>query len=89
MSRSRFEVFQDESGEYRWRLRAANGEIVAVGESYTRPEDAERACTTVTETAAGVEWVGPEGSAVCVERLESEPSAEVPEDAIGEVPENE
>lgn len=28
--------------QYRWRVRADNGEIVASGEAYTRPQDAER-----------------------------------------------
>lgn len=28
--------------EWRWRLKAANGEIVASGESYGSPRDAER-----------------------------------------------
>lgn len=36
------ELYEDEAGEHRWRLRAANGEIVATGEGYTRPEDAAR-----------------------------------------------
>ena len=60
------------SGEYGWRLRSANGQIVAVsGEGFTRAEDAERACTDAAENVAQVEWVGPEGSAVCVERVDS------------------
>jgi uncharacterized protein YegP (UPF0339 family) len=28
------EKYQDENGEWRWRLRAINGEIVASGEGY-------------------------------------------------------
>lgn len=56
---------------WRWRLRSANGQIVAVsGEGFTRPEDAERACTDAAECMAQVEWVGPEGSAICVERVD-------------------
>jgi len=32
---AKFEVYVDKSGEYRWRLRATNGQIVATGgESY-------------------------------------------------------
>ena len=27
-----FEIFEDKSGEWRWRLRASNGELVAVSE---------------------------------------------------------
>ena len=30
----KFEVFQDKSGEYRFRLKATNGEIIATGEGY-------------------------------------------------------
>lgn len=52
MNGPRFEVYQDEAGEFRWRLVAANGEIVASGEGHTRLEDAERAIETVRELAA-------------------------------------
>lgn len=31
----RFQIYQDRAGQYRWRLLARNGEIVAVSESYT------------------------------------------------------
>lgn len=30
----KFELYQDKSGEYRFRLKAKNGEIIATGESY-------------------------------------------------------
>jgi uncharacterized protein YegP (UPF0339 family) len=30
----KFEVYKDKSGEFRFRLKARNGEIVATGESY-------------------------------------------------------
>ncbi len=41
---ARFDVYQDKSGQWRWRLLAGNGRIVAdSGESYTRLRDAERA----------------------------------------------
>lgn len=30
----KFEVYQDKAGEYRFRLKAKNGEIIATGESY-------------------------------------------------------
>jgi uncharacterized protein YegP (UPF0339 family) len=32
---ARFEVFKDASGQFRFRLRAANNEIIAVSEAYT------------------------------------------------------
>ena len=30
----KFEIYQDAKQEYRFRLKASNGEIVATGESY-------------------------------------------------------
>lgn len=48
----RFEIYEDDAGEHRWRLVAGNGEIVATGEGHTRWEDAERAIETVRELAA-------------------------------------
>lgn len=36
------EIFPDDDGEWRWRVQAANGEIVATSEAYTRKADARR-----------------------------------------------
>lgn len=49
---ARYEVFEDEGGQWRWRLRAANSEIVAVSEAYTRKQDAERGLTAAKESSA-------------------------------------
>lgn len=46
-----FHVFQDKRGGWVWHLKAANGRIIAQGESHTRKRDAERAVATVVETA--------------------------------------
>ena len=32
----KFEVYQDKAGEFRFRLKAANGEIIATGEGYKK-----------------------------------------------------
>ena len=32
----KFEVYQDKAGEYRFRLKATNGQIIAVGEGYKK-----------------------------------------------------
>lgn len=42
MAKRYFEIYTDAAGESRWRMKAANGEIVATGEGFTRAEDAER-----------------------------------------------
>ena len=39
----RVDIYEDEAGAWRWRLRAGNGEIVATGESHTTERDARRA----------------------------------------------
>ena len=31
----KFEVYTDKKGEFRFRLKAGNGEVIAVGEGYT------------------------------------------------------
>ena len=31
----RFEIYQDASGEYRFRLKAGNGQVIANGQGYT------------------------------------------------------
>lgn len=36
------EVFQDAKGEWRFRVKGRNGEIVATSEGYTRKDDAKR-----------------------------------------------
>ncbi|KGK99279.1 hypothetical protein LI82_04490 [Methanococcoides methylutens] len=32
---SKFEIFTDKSGKYRFRLKAKNGEIIATGQGYS------------------------------------------------------
>ncbi len=35
MAEGKFEVWVDKAGEYRFRLKASNGEIIATGEGYS------------------------------------------------------
>lgn len=52
----RFELYRDAKGEWRWRLRARDGEIVAEsGEGYVRREDCEHGIGLVRQSAeAGI-----------------------------------
>lgn len=44
MSEPRFEIYEDAAGEWRWRLRAGNGELVGgSGEGFRDRTDARRA----------------------------------------------
>lgn len=40
MNIPKFIIYRDRAGEYRWRLVAGNGEIVAVSEGYTAKQSA-------------------------------------------------
>ncbi|WP_435360441.1 YegP family protein [Haloarchaeobius sp. DFWS5] len=47
-----FELYQDKRGEYRWRLRHANGQILATaGEGFTRKENAKKSIEGVKRNA--------------------------------------
>lgn len=51
-STATFEVFQDSAGEWRWRLIAANGHIIAdSGEGYQSKQGAQRGIQSVQENA--------------------------------------
>lgn len=50
MKQARFEVYRGKDG-WRWRLRAANSQIVATGEAHTRKRDAVRACQRIADLA--------------------------------------
>ena len=50
MSDPRFQVYRAADG-WRWRLRAANGRIVATGEAHNRKRDAVRACQRIADLA--------------------------------------
>lgn len=44
-----FEIYDRADGDAGWRLQAANGEIIATGEGFTRATDAERAVHTLID----------------------------------------
>jgi hypothetical protein len=47
----KFEVYQDKAGKHRFRLKAANGEVVAVGEAYESKSGAHAGCEAVQRAA--------------------------------------
>lgn len=48
----RFELYRDAGGEWRWRLRVQNGNVIAdSGEGYVRREDCENAISLVKGSA--------------------------------------
>ena len=51
--RATFEVFRDRAGEWRWRLVASNGNIIAdSGEGYQSKQGVKRGIESVKKSAA-------------------------------------
>ena len=49
---SKFEVYQDKKGEYRWRLKARNGMVVAsAGEGYKQKASCLKGIESVRKNA--------------------------------------
>ena len=48
----KFEVYLDKAGEYRYRLKATNGQIIAVGESYKSKPSALNGIESVKKNSA-------------------------------------
>jgi len=53
----KFEVYTDKSGEYRFRLKAGNGEIIAVGESYRKKAGCINGIESIKKNAPDAEIV--------------------------------
>lgn len=53
---SKFEIYKSRGGEYKWRLKASNGEIIAVGEGYKSKQNCKNGTDSVKNNApkAGV-----------------------------------
>lgn len=48
----RFNVYEDKAGEWRWRMRADNNEIIAVSEGYTTKQNCVENIRLIKKTAA-------------------------------------
>ncbi len=50
----KFQLYQDKKDEWRWRLRAANGKIIASGEGYKNKMDAVAAIDLVKRSGDAI-----------------------------------
>ncbi|MFE0020102.1 YegP family protein [Amycolatopsis sp. NPDC059021] len=48
----KFEIYKDKAGLFRFRLKAGNGEIIAVGEAYNAKASAQNGVDSVKRNAA-------------------------------------
>ena len=57
LTHPKFEMYQDKAGEYRFRLKARNGEIIAVSEGYTAKAGCLNGIESVQKNAGDAEVV--------------------------------
>jgi uncharacterized protein YegP (UPF0339 family) len=58
----KFELYKDTQGKFRFRLKAGNGQIIAVGEAYESKSAALNGIDSVRRNAADAELVDEVGS---------------------------
>jgi uncharacterized protein YegP (UPF0339 family) len=61
MAEPKFEVYKDVEGDYRFRLKAPNGEIIASGQGYTSKEHCLKGIASIKENAPIARIVEVEG----------------------------
>ena len=55
LTNPKFEMYQDKAGEFRFRLKARNGQIIAVSEGYTTKAACENGIASVQKNAPEAE----------------------------------
>ncbi|MFA5102409.1 MAG: YegP family protein [Candidatus Thermoplasmatota archaeon] len=61
MATGKFEVWTDKAGEYRFRMKAANGEIIATSEGYSSKKSCMNGIQSVMKNAPKAPIVEIEG----------------------------
>ena len=52
----KFQLFQDKTGQFRFRLRSRNGKIIAISDGYQTKAGCENGIRSVRENAPAAEW---------------------------------
>jgi uncharacterized protein YegP (UPF0339 family) len=55
LTNPKFELFQDKAGQFRFRLKARNGQVIAVSEGYTTKASCENGIASVRKNAPEAE----------------------------------
>lgn len=53
----KFEIYKDGSGEFRFRLKAGNGEVIATGEGYKSKDGCQNGIESIKKNAPEAEIV--------------------------------
>lgn len=56
----KFEIYKDKADEFRFRLKAKNGEIIAVSEGYVKKDGCKNGIASVCKNAPDAEVIEPE-----------------------------
>ena len=56
----KFEIYKDKAGEFRFRLKARNGEIIAASEGYVKKDSCKNGIESVRKNAPDAPVVEPE-----------------------------
>jgi len=48
---TKFEIYKDKKGEFRWRLKAANNQVIATGEGYASKAGCKNGIESVKKNA--------------------------------------
>lgn len=51
LTNPKYEIYLDKAGEYRFRLKASNGENIAASEGYTRKESCKKGIESIAKNA--------------------------------------
>ncbi len=49
---AKFEIYKDKKGEFRWRLRANNNQVIATGEGYSSKAGCKNGIDSVKNNAS-------------------------------------
>lgn len=53
----KFEIYEDKSGKFRFRLKAGNGQVIAVGQAYNTKDSALKGIESIRTHAANANVV--------------------------------
>ncbi len=56
----KFEIYKDKAGEFRFRLKASNGQIIAASEGYVKKDSCKNGIESVKKNAVDAPIVEPE-----------------------------
>ena len=55
-----FEIYKDKAGEFRFRLKAKNGEIIAASEGYVKKDSCKKGIASVRKNSENSPVIDPE-----------------------------